>query len=177
MVSLGSMEQANIITIGWTGIINTIPPMTYISVRPERYSYPILQRTGEFVINLTTRRLVRAADFCGARTGAKMDKFKKLNLHKEAVEGLSCPAIAESPLNIACRVSEIRPLGSHDMFLAEIIGVTIDEGLLDEQGKLRLDKACLVAYAHGEYFELGKKLGSFGFSVRKKKKMQDRRRK
>ena len=169
MVSLGSMEQSNIITIGWTGIVNTIPPMTYISVRPERYSYPILKRTGEFIINLTTRRLVRAADFCGVRTGAKLNKFKELNLHKEAVKGFSCPAIAESPLNIACRVKEILPMGSHDMFLAEIIGVTIDEELLDEQGKLRLDKARLAAYSHGEYFELGKKLGSFGFSVRKKK--------
>lgn len=177
MVSLGSMEKSNIITIAWTGIVNTIPPMTYISVRPERYSYPILKETGEFVINLTTRKLVRAADFCGARTGAKMDKFRELGLHREAVSQLTCPAIAESPLNLECRVKEVIRLGSHDMFLAEILAVNVEDELLDSSGKLRLDYACLAAFAHGEYFELGKKLGSFGFSVRKKKRRQNTGRK
>lgn len=172
MVTLGDMEQSNIITIAWTGIINTIPPMTYISVRPERHSYSILKETGEFVINLTTRDLVRAADFCGARTGAKWDKFKEMQLDKEPVSQLACPAIAQSPLNLECRVKQIIPLGSHDMFLAEIVAVNVEESLLDDEGKLRLDKANLAAFAHGEYYELGKKLGSFGFSVRKKKKKQ-----
>lgn len=170
MVTLGDMEHSNIITIAWTGIINTIPPMTYISVRPERYSYPILKETGEFVINLTTRELVRAADFCGARTGAKWDKFQEMGLTKEPVSKLACPAIAESPLNLECRVTQVIPLGSHDMFLAEILAVNVEETLLDSEGRLRLDRAGLAAFAHGEYFELGKKLGSFGFAVRKKKK-------
>lgn len=170
LVTLGSMEESNIITIAWTGIVNTIPPTTYISVRPERHSYPILKETGEFVINLTTRDLLRAADWCGARTGAKYDKFKEMGLHKEAVPNLACPAIAESPFNLECKVTQILPLGSHDMFLAQIVGVNVSEDILDSEGHLRLDKAGLVAFAHGEYFELGRRLGSFGFSVRKKPK-------
>lgn len=172
LITCGTMEKSNIITIAWTGIVNTIPPMTYISVRPERYSYEIIKETGEFVINLTTARLARAADWCGARTGAKYDKFKEMGLEKEPVTHLSCPAIAQSPLNLECRVKEIIKLGSHDMFLSEIVGINVDQGLLDENERLRLDKASLVAFAHGEYFELGKKLGSFGFSVKKKVKKQ-----
>lgn len=169
LVTCGDMERSNIITIAWTGIVNTIPPMTYISIRPERYSYPIISESGEFVINLTTSRLVRAADFCGARTGAKLDKFQTLGLTKEPVSTLSCPAIAESPLNLECRVKQRIPLGSHDMFLAEITAVNVDENLLDETGKLCLNRAGLAAFAHGEYYELGKRLGTFGYSVRKKK--------
>lgn len=168
LVTLGTMEHANIITIAWTGIVNTIPPTTYISVRPERYSYPILKETGEFVINFTTRDLVRAADWCGARSGAKFDKFREMRLHQEPVPHLSCPAIAESPFNLECKVRQILPLGSHDLFLAEIVGANVGEEVLDPAGRLHLERAGLVAYAHGDYYELGKKLGSFGFSVRKK---------
>lgn len=169
LVSCGTMERSNILTIAWTGIVNTIPPMTYISIRPERYSYGIIKESGEFVINLTTRRLARAADFCGARTGARMDKFTQLKLTKEPVSRLSCPAVGESPLNLECRVKQILPLGSHELFLAEIVAVNVDGSLLDEHGKLRLERAHPVAFAHGAYYELGQKLGTFGYSVRKKK--------
>lgn len=169
LVSCGAMDHANIITVAWTGIVNTIPPMTYISLRPERYSYGIIREQGEFVINLTTRRLVRAADFCGARTGARLDKFAEMHLTKEPVGLLSCPAIGESPINLECRVKQILPLGSHEMFLSEILAVNVEEGLLDSQGRLRLERAQLAAFAHGAYYALGEKLGSFGYSVKKKK--------
>ncbi len=169
LVSCGTMDHANIITVAWTGIVNTIPPMTYISLRPERYSYGIIREQGEFVINLTTRRLVRAADFCGARTGARLDKFAEMHLTKEPVGLLSCPAIGESPINLECRVKQILPLGSHEMFLSEILAVNVEEGLLDSQGRLRLERAQLAAFAHGAYYALGEKLGSFGYSVKKKK--------
>lgn len=170
MVTCGTMEKSNIITIAWTGIVNTIPPMTYISVRPERHSYPIICETGEFVINLTPASLVRAADFCGARTGAKLDKFETLSLHKEPCATVSCPAIAECPIQVACKVKSRTPLGSHDLFLAEVTAVQVDDSLLDENGKLCMERAHLAAYAHGDYYELGKRLGTFGFAVRKKKK-------
>ncbi len=169
MVTCGTMEESNIITIAWTGIVNTIPPMTYISVRKQRHSYNIIKSSGEFVINLTTTDMVRAADFCGVRSGAQIDKFKEMKLTKAPVSQLQCPCIDESPLNLECRVKEIIPLGSHDMFLAEIVAVNVQKDLLDENGKLRLDKANLAAFAHGEYFELGKRIGTFGFSVKKKK--------
>lgn len=170
MVSCGNMEHSNIITIAWTGIINTIPPMTYISVRPERYSYDIIDKTDEFVINLTTNKMIKAADWCGCRSGAKYDKFKETGLTKEAVTLLNCPAIAESPLNLECRVKDKIKLGSHTMFIASIEAINVEESLLDESKKLCLDKAQLAAFAHGEYFELGKKIGTFGFSVKKHKK-------
>ena len=170
MVTVGDMEKSNIITIGWTGITNTIPPKTYISVRPKRYSYNVIKESGEFVINLTPSSLVKAADYCGIYTGAKVDKFQKCNLTKEEATEVKAPLIAECPLSLECRVTDIIPLGSHDMFLADIVAVNVDEGLVDKDGKLHLDKAGLVAYAHGEYFELGKKIGSFGFSATKKKK-------
>ncbi|MCB6568044.1 flavin reductase family protein [Eubacterium limosum] len=170
MVSCGTMEESNILTIAWTGIINSNPPKTYISIRPERYSYKVIKETGEFVINLTTSSLVRATDFCGVRSGRDFDKFEKMALTKESAAHLNCPMIEESPVNLECRVTEIIPLGSHDMFLADILAVNVDEQYLDERGKLHLDKAQLISYAHGEYFELGKKLGSFGYTVRKKKK-------
>ncbi len=170
MISCGTMEASNIITVAWTGILNTVPPKTYISVRSRRYSYNIIKESGEFVINLTTEELIRAADFCGMYTGAKVDKFAKCNLTKEEVSGFSCPMIAESPLSLACRVTDIVPLGSHDMFMADIVSVHVDESLIGADGKLRLEKAHLAAFAHGEYFALGKKLGYFGFSAAKKKK-------
>ena len=172
MITCGNDEtgNTNIITIAWTGIINTNPPKTYISVRPSRHSYNIIKESGEFAINLTTKDLVRHADFCGIYTGAKVNKFEKCDLHKEKASEISCPLIAESPLSLECKVTEMIPLGTHDMFLADIVAVDVDEGLLDKEGKLRLDKAGLAAFAHGEYFALGEKLGTFGFSVKKKKK-------
>ncbi len=170
MVSSGDMENSNIMTIAWTGITNTVPPKTYISVRPKRHSYNIIKESGEFVINLTTKELVKAADYCGIYTGAKVDKFAKCSLTKEEAQQVKCPLIGESPLSLECKVTDIIPLGSHDMFLADIVAVNVDEGLVDKEGKLHLDKAALAAFAHGEYFELGKKIGYFGFSAAKKKK-------
>lgn len=171
MVSCGSLEKPNILTIAWTGIVNTIPAMTYISVRPERHSYPIIKESGEFVINLTTRRLTRAADYCGVKSGANTDKFAACKLTAEPASHVNAPLIKESPVNIECRVKQVIPLGSHDMFLAQIVAVNVDETLVDQSGKLHLDKSGLVAYSHGEYFALGEKLGSFGYSVRKKPKI------
>lgn len=169
---MGQNEKPNIITIAWTGILCTHPPKTYISVRPERYSYPLIKESGEFVINLTSKALVHAADFCGMRTGRKVDKFTACGLTPEydINSDFRCPAIAEAPLSIYCKVDRIVPLGSHDMFIADVVQIAVDESLLDGSGKLRLDKAGLAAFAHGEYFELGRRLGTFGFSVAKKKK-------
>ena len=170
LVSCGSEQKPNALTIAWTGIINSDPPMTYISVRPERHSYNIIKESGEFVINLVPRSLVRATDFCGVRTGAKMDKLKKLKLTVTKGQTVSAPLINESPICLECKVTEVKKLGTHDMFLAEITAVQIEEEYIDADGKLRMDKCRLVAYCHGEYFDLGKKLGGFGFSVKKKKK-------
>ena len=170
MVTVGNMENSNIITIGWTGITNTIPPKTYISVRPTRHSYNMIKESGEFVINLTPASLVKAADYCGIYTGAKVDKFEKCSLTKEEATEVSAPLIAECPLALECKVTDIIPLGSHDMFMADIVAVDVDESLVDKEGKLHLERAGLAAYAHGEYFELGKKIGKFGFSTAKKKK-------
>lgn len=170
MVSCGSEEDKNIITVAWTGIINTIPPKTYISLRPSRHSYGIIKESGEFVINLTPASLIRAADYSGMYTGAKKDKFRECSLTPEECEHVSCVGIAESPLSLECKVSEIIPLGTHDMFLADIVGVLVDESLLDKNGKLHIERAGLAAYAHGEYFELGRRIGTFGFSATKKKK-------
>lgn len=170
MVSCGDMKKSNIITVAWTGIINTIPPKTYISLRPSRYSYNIIKESGEFALNLTPSKLIKSADFCGIYTGAKIDKFAKCNLTKEKANEVACPLIGESPLSLECKVSEIIPLGTHDMFLADIVAVDVEESLLDKNGKLDLSRAGLAAFAHGEYFELGKKIGRFGFSAVKKKK-------
>ncbi len=170
MVSCGDMEKSNIITIGWTGIVNSAPPKTYISIRPSRHSYDIIKETREFVINLTTTDLIRATDGCGVYTGRKVDKFKKYKLGKEPASEVSAPLIAEAPVCLECKVTDIIPLGSHDMFLADIVAIDVDESLLDKDGKLCLEKAGLAAYAHGQYYALGKRLGAFGFSVKKKKK-------
>lgn len=170
MVSCGDMEKSNIMTVAWTGIINTIPPKTYISVRSSRYSYNIIKESREFVINLTPSKIIKAADYCGIYTGAKVDKFKKCDLTKEEANEVKCPLIAESPLSLECKVTEIVPIGTHDMFIADIVAVDVDEYLLDKDGKLDLQRAGLAAFAHGEYFELGKKIGKFGFSTNKKKK-------
>jgi len=170
MVSCGTMEKPNIITIAWTGILNTIPPKTYISVRPSRYSYELIKESREFVINLTTTQLIKAADFCGMRSGKEIDKFSHTQLAPEKATIVSCPMIEQSPMSLECRVTQIVPLGSHDMFIADIVAVNVDDQYIDSQGRLHLEKCSLAAFAHGEYFELGKKIGTFGFSVSKKHK-------
>lgn len=171
MVSLGDYEgDANIITIAWTGTVNSDPAMTYISIRPERYSYPIIKETHEFVINLTTEALAYATDFCGVRSGRELDKFETLGLHRTKPKVVRAPLITESPVNIECRVKDILPLGSHDMFLAEVVSVCVDEAYLDESGKFHFDKAKPICYSHGQYFSLGQNIGKFGFSVKKQKK-------
>lgn len=175
MVTCGDMENSNIITVAWTGIINSNPPKTYVSIRPERYSHGIIKERGEFVINLTTVPLVRWADYLGIHTGRKIDKFKKSGLTKEEAREVSCPLIGESPLSLECKVTEIVPLGCHDMFMADIVAVDVDESLVDVAGKLHLERADLAAFAHGEYFALGRSLGKFGFSVAKKKSAARRR--
>lgn len=170
MVSCGDENEKNIITIAWTGIINSDPPMTYVSVRKERHSHDIIKRTGEFVINLTTEKLAFATDYCGVRSGRDVDKFKIQNLTAEKSQVVSCPSIGESPVNIECRVTEVKELGTHDMFMAEIVSVSVDEELMDENGKLCLEEAGLLAYNHGHYFALKKMpLGRFGYSVMKAK--------
>lgn len=168
LVSCGSMEAANLITIGWTGTICTQPSMVSISVRPERYSYQLIKDSGEFVINLPTRKLVRAVDWCGVKSGRDYDKFAEMKLTPLPASTVSCPILAESPVNLECQVTQVIPLGSHDLFLAKVTAVDVDEALLDEKGKLCLERADLIVYSHGEYFSLGKQLGAFGYSVRKK---------
>jgi flavin reductase (DIM6/NTAB) family NADH-FMN oxidoreductase RutF len=170
MVTCSHEGKDNVFTVAWTGITNTIPAKTYIAVRPSRHSYGLIKESGEFAINLTTTELVRAADFCGVHTGAKIDKFERCKLEKETASEIGCPILAASPLVLECRVTDVIPLGSHDMFLSDIVAVDVDEALIDADGKLHLERAGLVAYAHGTYFELGKKIGTFGFSVAKKKK-------
>lgn len=163
-------EKPNIITVAWAGTICTNPPMVSISVRPERYSYDIIKETGEFVINLTNENLVCAADFCGVRSGRDVDKFKEMKLSPIALDHVDVPGIGESPVNIECKVREIKELGSHHMFLAEVVGVSVDEAYMSETGRLDLNLSRLISYSHGEYFALGRKLGKFGYSVEKKKK-------
>jgi len=169
MVSVGNKAgQTNIFTVAWTGNICTNPPMVYISVRPERYSYEFIEETGEFVLNLTTEKLVRATDFCGVRSGRDIDKWTECGLTKEKAAKLEyAPLIKESPVNIECRVKQSLDLGSHRMYIADVLSVDADEAYLDEKGSFRLDKADLIAYSHGDYMSLGEKLGSFGYSVRK----------
>ncbi len=170
MVSVGDMENANIITIAWCGILNSHPPRTYISVRPQRHSYEILKEKKEFVINVPSTALVKELDFCGIYTGKKVDKFKKCNLTKTESKEVSAPGIAECPMSLECRVCDIIPMGSHDVFVADIVNISADASLMDKDGRLMLDKANLLCYAHGEYFALGKRIGRFGFSTAKKRK-------
>ena len=162
--------KSNIITIAWTGTVCTNPPMLYISVRPERYSYHMLEETGEFVVNMTTKKLAKAADYCGVRSGRDVDKWKETGLTPEKAQAVSVPLIAESPVNIECRVKEVLELGSHHMFLAEVLAVDVDESLLDMGGRLALEKAEPVVYSHGEDYGLSELMGTFGWSVRKKKR-------
>ena len=169
MVSLADKDgKNNIITVAWAGTICTNPPMLSISVRPERYSYNLIKNTGEFVVNLTTEELVRACDFCGVKSGRDVDKFKEMKLTPLKMEHISAPGISESPVNIECKVVEAKELGSHTMFIAEVLGVTVDESHMDEKGKFLINEAGLVMYSHGEYFRMGDKLGKFGYSIQKK---------
>ena len=170
IVTVGDGEVANMITIGWTGILATHPPKTYISVRPQRHSYGIIKRTGEFVINLTTTGMAKAVDYAGIYTGAKVDKFAKTGLTPIPSKEVTAPTLAEAPLALECRVSEVMSMGTHDVFVADIVNVSVSPNMLDGEGKLRYDKAELLAYAHGEYYALGQKLGAFGFSTDKGKK-------
>lgn len=169
MATVGDMENSNIITIGWTGILSSDPPRTYISVRPSRYSHKLLSENPEFVINLTTEELAYATDYAGIYTGAKVDKFEKLSLTKIPSEEVKAPTIAESPLALECRVFDVLHFGTHDVFMADIVNITLREELLDEKGKICLERAGLMAYAHGEYYALGRKIGKFGFSAVKHK--------
>ncbi len=170
MVSCGTMEKSNIMTVAWTGILNTNPAMCYISVRPERYSYNLIKTQREFVINLTNEKLAYATDWCGVKTGAKVDKFKEMHLTKEKAQFVKCPIIKESPVAIECRVKEVIDLGSHHMFMAEVLSIDSDEQYIDEKGSFDISKCKLIAYCNGHYYTMGKKIGRFGFSVQKKKK-------
>ena len=170
LVSCGSLEKPNLITVGWCGTICTQPSMVSISIRPERYSHHLIKESGEFVINLTTEKLVRATDWCGVKSGRDVDKFAAMHLTAEPAAKVGTVLLAESPVNLECKVTQVVPLGSHDLFLAEVVAVDVDERLLDENGKLCLGKAKLIVYSHGDYLALGRKLGSFGYSVRKKKR-------
>ena len=174
MVSCGTMEKSNIITVAWTGILNTNPAKVYISVRPERYSYNIIKEKKEFVINLTNKDLAYATDWCGVKTGAKVDKFKEMHLTKEECQFVSAPAIKESPVSIECKVTDIKEFGSHHMFIADVMSIDADEKYINEKGSFDISKCNLIAYANGGYYELGRKIGKFGFSVEKKKKKKQK---
>ena len=168
MVSCGTMEKSNILTVAWTGVLNTNPAMVYISIRPTRYSYELIKQHGEFVINLTNEDLVYATDWCGVKSGANVDKFKELKLHKEKCNFVNCPAIKESPVSIECKVIEVKELGSHHMFMAEVLSINASQEYIDENGAFDISKCNLIAYANGKYYTLGKKVGKFGYSVEKK---------
>ena len=171
MVSCGRKdEKPNIITVAWAGTICSSPAMVSISVRPERYSYDIIKETKEFVINLVTKDLIKATDYCGVKSGKDVDKFREMRLTPLPSKSICAPGIKEAPVNIECKVVDIIHLGSHDMFLGEVLNVTVDDKYMDTNGKFNLNSAGLVTYSHGEYFELGKKVGSFGFSVKNKAK-------
>ena len=170
MVSVADRAgNSNIITVAWTGTVCTNPPRLYISVRPERHSYGMLRDTGEFVVNLTTKKLAYATDFCGVRSGRDVDKFCCLGLHREPADKVSAPMIAESPVNIECRVRQIQELGSHHMFLADVVAVHVDDKYMDNRNKFHLRKAFPIVYSHGEYYDLNQILGTFGYSIKKKK--------
>ena len=172
MVTSGTMEKSNIMTVAWTGILNTNPAMCYISVRPERYSYNLIKDNGEFAINLTNEKLAFATDWCGVRSGKDYDKFKEMNLTKEKGKFVKCPLIKESPVSVECKVREIRELGSHHLFIADILSIDADDKYIDSKGAFDISKCDLIAYANGGYYTLDKKIGKFGFSVEKKKKKQ-----
>ena len=167
MVSCGTMEEKNIITVAWTGTVNSDPAMTYVSIRPSRYSYQIIKERGEFVINLVTEKLAYACDYCGVKSGRDIDKFAEMKLTATPGEKVAAPMIAESPVNIECRVVKVEELGSHHMFVAEVVAVHADEKYLDDRGRFELAKADPIVYSHGTYFTLDQAVGTFGYSVRK----------
>lgn len=179
LVSCGATpEEYNLLTAAWTGTVCTSPPMCYISVRPERHSYEIIRRTGEFVINLTTEEMARAVDWCGVRSGRDFDKFRETGLTPAPAEMVAAPIVEQAPVSIECRVRQVLPLGSHDMFLAEVVNVQVDSSYIDpESGRFELERARLIAYSHGEYFALGDAIGRFGWSVRKTKTAKKQTRK
>ena len=168
LVTCGDGKRANVLTVAWTGIVSTKPPKTYISLRPERYSYGIIKESGCFVINLPTARMARTVDLCGVKTGAKEDKLALAGLKTLPASVVSAPLLADCPVALECRVTGITPMGSHHMFLADIVSVAVDPAMVDRAGRLMIERCGLLAYAHGTYFELGRALGTFGFSVRKK---------
>ena len=170
MVSCGTMEESNIITVAWTGVLNTDPAMVYISVRPSRHSYNLIKEQGEFVINLTTEDLAFATDWCGVKSGKDVDKFESMHLTKQKANFVKCPMIKESPVSVECRVKEIKELGTHHTFVAEVLAINADEKYIDEKGAFDISKCDLIAYCNGGYYSLDKKIGKFGFSVEKKKK-------
>ena len=171
MVSCGTMEKSNIITIAWTGIVNSDPAMTYISVRPSRYSYDLIKESGEFVINLTTEALAEATDWCGVRSGREYNKFEVCGLTPSPAAVVNAPIIEEAPIAIECRVREVIKLGSHDMFLAEVVNVQADDAYINpETGRFELERARPITYMHGHYYSLGKQIGRFGWTVQRKRK-------
>lgn len=171
LVTSGTMEKSNIMTVAWTGIINTNPAIVYISVRPERYSYQLIQENKEFVINLTTEKLAFATDWCGVKSGKQFDKFREMKLTKEKANFVKCPLIKESPVSVECKVIEEKNYGSHTQFVAQVLAIDADENYIDEKGAFDISKCNLISYSNGGYYTQGKKIGKFGFSVQKKKKM------
>lgn len=182
LISCGTIDKPNVMTAAWTGIIASDPALTYVSIRPSRYSHEIISKTKEFVINLPTYKMLEATDFCGVKSGRNVDKFKEMNLTAAKCAKISAPQIAESPVSIECKVIEVKTYGTHDMFLAEILAVDVDDEYVDDKGALDIEKAGILAYAHGHYYTLGRKVGSFGFSVnkerlKKKKKLEAKKQK
>ena len=175
MVSCGTEEKGNIITVAWAGTINSDPAMTYVSIRPSRHSFDLIKNSGEFVINLVTKDLAYACDFCGVKSGRDMDKFKEMNLTAKKGEKVNAPIIYESPVNIECKVKDIIPLGTHHMFLAEVVSVSVSDEHLDETGKFHFNKTEPVCYSHGAYFAIGEQLGTFGYSVKKTDKSKKKK--
>lgn len=167
LISCGTVEKPNVMTVAWTGIISSDPVTTYVSIRPSRYSHEIIKASGEFVINLPTWNMVTAVDYCGVKSGREIDKFKEMNLTALPSTEVKAPQIGEAPVSLECRVKSITNYGTHDMFLAEVVAVNVDDKYIDDKGALDLEKAGLVAFAHGKYYTLGRNLGSFGFSVNK----------
>ena len=175
LISCGSLKKPNIMTAAWTGIIASDPVITYVSIRPSRYSHEIISKTKEFVINVPNLPLLKATDFCGVKSGRNINKFEACNLSPEKCDFIAAPQIKEAPISLECKVLSVQNFGTHDMFLAEVVAVHVDDQYLTKDGALDLQKANLIAYAHGFYFALGKKLGKFGFSVEKKKTIKKRR--
>ena len=161
LITCGTMEKSNVMTVAWTGIVNTKPPMVYVSIRPERYSYKIIKENMEFAINLTNQKLAYATDWCGVKSGSQVDKFKEMHLTKEKASFIKCPIIKESPVSLECKVVEIKELGSHTMFLAEVLSIDADEEYINEKGEFDISKCNLIAYANGGYYALGRKIGKF----------------